>query len=444
MRCDDCRTTEAARATRGGVPLTRRSLLQAGLAGTLAVYGLRATPLREQLAAAEAAASSAPGAPILVSVFLPGGVDLLDTLVPVGQAGRYADLRPGLKIQDAVPLAGADGIGLHPALSSGHQGGLAGLAERGRIGFLPGIDYAAPDLSHFSSRHFWETGTLSARNRGGWLGRWVDRHGGPDNPFQAISMSGALSPVLRGSRHPVAAIDSPSDAGWWTPGVWGKWEVALGEHLDALAAHRPRAAGPAAVHSSLRQVRTVAKTLAPYERRKGAPDPLAGPVAYPEDNELAERLRGAAALLALPLGTRVITVDDDGDWDTHDDQRESLRRGLKGLSEALAAFQADLEARGLADRVLTLVWTEFGRRAQENASGGTDHGAGGLAFVMGTRARAGQLSPYPSLTRFDRHDNLQVTVDFRRVYASLLEQWMGTGAEILPDHGRVGRLRVVA
>ena len=99
----------------------------------------------------------------------------------------------------------------------------------------------------------------------------------------------------------------------------------------------------------------------------------------------------------------------------------------------------------MADRVLTLVWTEFGRRPQQNGSSGTDHGAGGIGFVLGTRVRGGLLTPYPDLRSFDRDDNLKVTADFRAVYAGLLEGWLGTGAdEVLPDAARVGRVAVAA
>jgi uncharacterized protein (DUF1501 family) len=192
--------------------------------------------------------------------------------------------------------------------------------------------------------------------------------------------------------------------------------------------------------------------LKPYVKdAKTGADPLAAPVAYPGGengegtNDFAENLRYLAGLLALPLGIRVATVDAPGDFDTHDDQAATLVRDLAQLSQGLSAFQADLEARGVADRVLTLVWTEFGRRPQENSSAGTDHGAGGIAWVMGTRARGGFLSPYPDLNAFDANDNLKVTTDFRAVYASLLEQWLGTGAdEVLPDAGRVGRVALVA
>jgi uncharacterized protein (DUF1501 family) len=139
----------------------------------------------------------------------------------------------------------------------------------------------------------------------------------------------------------------------------------------------------------------------------------------------------------------VATVDAEGDFDTHDNQRDDLASGLTRVSEALSAFQADLERRGLADRVLTFVWSEFGRRPEANETG-TDHGAGGIAWVMGSRANPGILSDYPSLTDFDAERNLKVTVDFRSVYASLLEQWLGTGAdEVIPGASGLGRLQVV-
>ncbi|HZO35281.1 MAG TPA: DUF1501 domain-containing protein, partial [Solirubrobacteraceae bacterium] len=152
-----------------------------------------------------------------------------------------------------------------------------------------------------------------------------------------------------------------------------------------------------------------------------------------------------AGMLSLPLGVRIATIDAPGDFDTHDNQPKELEEALAGVSAGLAAFQADLEARGLADRVLTLVWSEFGRRPEANDSNGTDHGAGGVAWVQGTRALGGVLSEYPDLGRLDRQGNLGVTLDFRRVYSSLLEQWLGTGAdEVIPRAGSFGRLKLVA
>ena len=210
-----------------------------------------------------------------------------------------------------------------------------------------------------------------------------------------------------------------------------------------IASASPRGAGPSSAYTAARLAKQVGDRLAPYKSKDDV-DPLAPPVPYPKENDFAERLSRLAAMISLPLGIRVATIEADGDFDTHDNQPEDLSKGLAEVSEGLAAFQADIEARGIADRVITLVWSEFGRRPEANDSSGTDHGAGGVAWVQGTRARGGVLSDYPSLSSFDGEDNLQVTLDFRSVYASLLEGWLGTGAdEVIPNAGAFRRLALV-
>jgi uncharacterized protein (DUF1501 family) len=439
--CDDFhRTSETVRRFHlGGPPLTRRRLLGLGLGAGLAVYTAKATPVERMLEAAAAEAAAAPDAPVLVSVFLPGGVDLLDTLVPLHDYGRYADLHPKLKVA-GVPLAGTS-VGLHPSLAQGTGGGVKGLYERGKIGFLPGIDYANPDLSHFHSRHFWETGLITDRAGPGWLGRWLDRAGGRDNPLQGITMGYGLSPVVRSGRAPVAAVASPGSAGFWIRGVWGE------PHDQAMAAYGRMGhgrGGSRALRESrnaARLAKAVADRLQPYAEKDGV-DPLASGIAYPPESGFGERLRYLAAMIQKPLGIRVADVHADGDFDTHDNQAE-LSGLLADVSLCLSAFQADLEARGVAHRTLTLVWSEFGRRPEENDTG-TDHGAGGLAWVQGDRALPGVLTDYPDLGRFDEHDNLQVTIDFRRVYCSLLEQWLGTDAgAVIPKAAGFGRIGLV-
>ena len=205
---------------------------------------------------------------------------------------------------------------------------------------------------------------------------------------------------------------------------------------------RVRGDGPQAVHTAARLAKSVGDRLAPYAEHDDV-DPLAPPVAYPEDDDLGRRLSRVAALVAQPLGVRLAAVEANGDFDTHDSQPAELADSLRSVSQSLSAFQADLEARGVADRVLTLVWSEFGRRPQGNESSGTDHGAGGIAWVQGTHAAPGILTDYPSLTDLDREDNLKVTVDFRKVYASLIEGWLGTDAnEVIPNASAYGRLAI--
>jgi uncharacterized protein (DUF1501 family) len=438
--CDDFQ--RAAEAAHRG--LTRRQVIGRGAAAGLAVYAAKAMPLARILDAAEADAAAAPDAPVLVSVFLAGGCDLVDTLIP-SHYGAYADIHPTLRVEEPLELAGT-GLGINPALASGLGGGIKGLFEAGKVGFMPGIDYSNPDLSHFHSRHFWETGLITHRAGAGWLGRLLDHAGSPDNALQGISMSNSLSPALRTANAPVAAVSSPGNAQFWIPRVWGRaYESAMAtyEKIAQRPATRPgeRAAGLNAVRA-----KRVGDQLKPYEERGGV-DPLASPVEYPDPdgNPLSGKLQVLAGLLAQPLGIRVAAVQAAGDYDTHDNQVQELPRALTRLSEALAAFQADLEARGLADRVLTFVWSEFGRRPHENDSDGTDHGAGGLAWVQGTPARPGILTDYPEIRGLREDQNLAVTVDFRRVYCSLLEQWMGAdAAAVMPDAGSAGRLQVIA
>ena len=444
--CDDFHATREAtrRGFIDGGGLTRRQLIGRGIAAGLTVYAARAMPVARVFEAAGAAHAQAPEAPILVSVFLPGGCDLLDTLVPLGQYGRYADLRPDLRREDP-PTLGGTGLGIHPSLTAGTGGGIKGLFEAGKVGLMPGIDYANYDLSHFHSRHFWETGLITPKAATGWLGRLLDRTNS-DNPLQGVSLSGSLSPTLRSAAAPVAAVSSPDAAQFWISNVWGNafdYAMSAWEEMASRPAAGP---GAAAATTSARRAKQVADILAPFRKdEETGANPLGGTVAYPKGSELAERLQSLAGMLAQPLGIRVAAVDADGDFDTHDRQGEDLPKALRQVSEAVSAFQADVEARGLGNRVLTLVWSEFGRRPQQNESGGTDHGAGGVAFTVGTRARSGVLSDYPDLTRLDRQDNLAVTLDFRTVYCSLLEQWMGVdAAAIIPGAGSFGRIELAS
>jgi len=442
--CQDFhRASEAARRD----VLTRRQMLKWGIGAGVTVYSGAKLPTAHLLDAAVAEAAAAPDAPILVSVFLPGGLDLLDTLMPLQQEGTLRDLRGA--VSPAAPLAlGGTSLGLHPSLSRGPDGGLKGLYDRGQIGFLPGIDYANPNLSHFASRAFWETGMVSQQSVSGWLGRWLDRHGSGDNPLQGLSSGYGLSPTLRAVNAPVASVSDPGDAQLSMWGVWGGWGTAAVDTYAALArAGRagPTSAGPASAARAARLAHTVSDRLAPFGQKDDkSPDPLAGPVTYPANNETANRLKVLAGLIAQPLGIRIATVDADDAFDTHEGQAKTLEQDLGAVGEALATFQADLAARGIADRVLTFVWSEFGRRPEANKSGGTDHGAGGIAWVQGPRALGGVLTEYPSLTDLDREKNLKVTVDFRRVYGSLLAQWMGTDpAEVIPGAGQFGQVALV-
>ena len=142
-------------------------------------------------------------------------------------------------------------------------------------------------------------------------------------------------------------------------------------------------------------------------------------------------------MIAAGLPLRCVALEATGEYDTHAGQASALAPALNTTAASLYAFQRDLEARGVADRVLTLVWTEFGRRAEENGSGGTDHGAAGTGFLIGTRVAGTQVGEYPGLTSgLDRDGNLKATSDFRGVYAALLEQWLHFDAERILPHAK--------
>src|SRR3954452_18545530 len=257
--CQDFhRASEAARRD----VLTRRQMLKWGIGAGVTVYAATMLPTRHLLAAAAAEPAAAPDAPVLVSGFLPGGLALLDTLMPLGQEGPLRDLRGA--VSPAAPAAlGGTSLGLHPALTRGPGGGIKGLFDRGQVGFLPGIDYANPNLSHFASRAFWETGMVSQQSVSGWLGRWLDRHGSADNPLQGLTAGYGLSPTLRAVNAPVASLSDAGDAELSMWSVWGDWGTAAVQAYAALSQSTPSAAAPASAARAARLAHTVSERLAP-------------------------------------------------------------------------------------------------------------------------------------------------------------------------------------
>jgi uncharacterized protein (DUF1501 family) len=262
-------------------------------------------------------------------------------------------------------------------------------------------------------------GATDTRLLTGWLGRYLDVAGRPDNPLQGLSITGSLEPSLATAKVPVAAIDGPDRYDFWVPGVWGLRSVA---NVTA-------------------QVDRLRRQLAPFSGTK-----LVAPVAYPSGNDsFPMRLQGLAAMVSAGLPLRCVALEATGSYDTHADQAAELAPALTTAAASLYAFQRDLEARGVADRVLTLVWSEPGRRAKENGSGGTDHGAAGCAFLIGTRAVGTQIGEFPGLSSgLDAEGNLKPTSDFRGVYAALLEQWLQFDASrVIPNASRFARPQLV-
>ena len=208
--------------------------------------------------------------------------------------------------------------------------------------------------------------------------------------------------------------------------------------VGSLGASRGRDPALAAARAVTYQSHRLREQLAPFNTDGG----FNSPVAYPKsDSGFPDQLAGLAAMLTAGLPVHCVALSAYGMYDTHSEQADTLAQGLKLTSDTLLAFQRDLEARGLANRVLTLVWSEFGRRAQENGSG-TDHGAAGIGLLMGTRVRGKMIGEFPGLKNgLDDDGNLKATVDYRSVYCSVLEQWLGTDAgPIVPHAGSFARV----
>jgi uncharacterized protein (DUF1501 family) len=423
-----------------GTGLSRRSFLMRGAGLALSVYGGPKLLGLDGLHAGIAQAA-APADAVVVSVFLDGGIDSLSLLAPVGDP-LYRKRRPRLALPEGrlTPFRGDDRLAWHPAATP-----LATLYDEGKLAVMPAVGYEDPDQSHFTSRHFWEVGALNANERTGWLGRWLDRVGSSDNPLQGLSLDGRLAPALATSRVPVAAVDGPEEYNFWARNVWGPIEERMLETIGTLGAVHASSgdaalaqAGEAAAQSG-----RLRSQLAPFTQEGGS---IVAPVEYPagDDDDFPRRLKDLAGLLAAGLPIRAVALQAAGEYDTHDNQPEDFESGLSLTADSLLAFQRDLEARGLADRVVVHVWSEFGRRVEENGSLGTDHGAAGIGFLIGSRVNGGLVGEFPGLGRVDAQGNLRATCDFRSVQSALLEQWLGTdAAAVIPGAARFARPRLI-
>jgi uncharacterized protein (DUF1501 family) len=421
-------TIEPGMPEPAGTGLSRRKFLSRSAGFALAVYGASKIPLS---AFESGIAQAAQGEKILVSVFFDGGIDALSVLAPVGDP-KYSQLRPNLAFAPgAGPAFGEDPrLQWHSAASS-----LATLHDEGKVTAFPAIGYDHPDQSHFTSRHYYEIGELQVGYRTGWLGRYLDAVGDEENPLQGLSMDGALSPMIATAEKPVAAIDSVDGYDLWSP---------VGEPIDAEMYRSFARFGSLPSDSpGLSQVRRATAQTDKLRQDLGGVGEFSSPVSYPE-TWFSHKLAGLAAYIAVGLPIRVVTIRAAGGYDTHADQATDLESNLRQTCEGLLAFQRDLEARGLADRVMVEVWSEFGRRPEENGSLGTDHGAAGCAFLIGSKAQGQMVGEFPGLSNLDENENLRVTSDFRAMYCSLLEQWLGYDAEaIIPGASGFARPTLV-
>ena len=333
---------------------------------------------------------------VLVVIQLDGGNDGLNTVVPFGDEA-YAKNRNTLKLATDRLIKVSDGIGLHPAMGQAGK-----LLEAGQLGIVPGVGYPNPNRSHFASMAIWQTARLDDEEHAGpgWLGRGLDSIAGSSSTYVG---AGAIPAAIKGRRALASSLeridDLTLDPALARPGLSG-----VGDDLAAFVRRSTLDA-----YASSDRLAELAKDTSSTARYPGT--------------GLANRLKLVARLMKGGYASRVFYASQGG-YDTHSQQSNPHFGLLNELSGALKAFLDDLAASKLADRVLVLCFSEFGRRVLENGSGGTDHGAAGPVILAGPGVKPGLLGPYPSLTDLDDGD-LKPTVDFRRVYATLLENWLG-------------------
>jgi uncharacterized protein (DUF1501 family) len=452
---------EAVNGFEDGVPRVkrhdRRSFLRNGALGIAAVYGASKIDWTEAFEAAKAEAAE-PGS-VLVCLFLNGGIDGLQTFVPIGGAdfGHYSTARPN--VGRALGASAANQVGTTEMPGTGGQFGFANVGISGTgnndqtVGFdtLWGNGDAAGSLalwpavnffqnssrSHFDSRDYWFRGTTNESTQTGWLGRWLDLYGSKTNPLQAISISSNLSKQIRTKRAPVSAVRSLSGVDFRVSGSGNTDATDVMSAVSTVKAAKKNEQLNHAREAYNRTVR-VARSLRALE---GAP---VNP-GYPQSS-LSGRLQLAATLIGAGLGTRIVTIDW-GSFDNHANILNSMDPQLTTLSHALAAFQADLAARGVEQKVITLIFTEFGRRIEQNDDG-TDHGTAGPMMLLGSRVNGGLAGSWPGIApaqRVRRGDDLKPTNDPRQIYSQVIGEWLGGDPNaILPGKPADTGRRIIA
>jgi uncharacterized protein (DUF1501 family) len=404
--------------------MTRREFLTKGLtivsAGVTAPMFLTRTALAlnnpwDQPLTAQAAGR--PDWPILVVVQMGGGNDGLNTVVPFVH-DEYYRARPHLAVPRDQVLRLNDEVGFNPVLKP-----LKALYDDGRLAIVQGVGYPNPNRSHFRSMEIWQTADpVGTGPRTGWLGRLFDSECPDCGQTAGITLSPDMPLAMQGTAARVAAFDSPDRFGFHpVQGGGAAEQEALQRLLQPVAGEEPMV--DFLTHTEMNALIAAAD----IHRIAGK---LAGDAGtgYPRD-PFSQKLRIVAELIAAGAPTRVYYVSLGG-FDTHAAQAGRQDRLLETLGAGLASFVNDLQRKGLQDRVLTMTFSEFGRRVAENASAGTDHGTAAPMLLIGGPAVPGVHAAQPSLTDLDMGD-LKFGTDFRSVYATVLEQWMGVKSDAI-------------
>jgi len=380
--------------------LTRRSFAQAGLVAAPLMFAPAAFGQTQAAAGADKR--------ILVVLELSGGNDGLNTIVPYADDAYYRH-RPKIGLRKESLRRLDDHFGLNPGMV-----GFERLYKDGKVAVVHGCGYADPSFSHFSSMAYWHTAAPNSGELYGWVGRLADQMAPAAPANFLINIGATQSLAVRARRQVPVVFDNPNN---FTREMF--FEEA--EALKALA--EPRKVANTSQAYLLDIARSANDSSALVRKAWGD---YRSPVDYGA-TDLG--LRRVSAMIAAGMPARLYyTAYNNNAFDTHVTQNDLHGRLLTYTSDALAGFMQDMERLGRADDVTVMVFSEFGRRVPENTSLGTDHGAANTMFVVGKKVKGGHYGELPSLTKLDPGDNLQFTTDFRRVYATMAQNWLGQPA----------------
>ncbi|HEY3391086.1 MAG TPA: DUF1501 domain-containing protein [Lacipirellulaceae bacterium] len=386
----------------------RREFVQRSLAGVGVGMAL---PLFLQKTATALAAGAAPVADkyanrILLVIELDGGCDGLDTVVPHGH-DEYYKLRPTIGIANNQVRKLNDEFGFHPSFV-----GTERLFKDGKMAIVHGCGYANPNFSHFKSMEFWHTGAPNAGESLGWVGRTLDAMEPEPKENIVVNLNRSMKLAVQSSVHAPIVFNQPDR--FTREGIDADEEKVIADVVGAAKSDNPtlgflRGISKAAAASS----KLVQHACAEYKTQTN----------FGGYMNLTTDLRNVSALIADGFKTKIFYTSLPG-WDTHSNQPTARRQLMGNLDDGIAGFMEEMHKLGRADDVAIMVFTEFGRRVPENASGGTDHGTAAPMFLIGNKVKGGFYGQHPTLADLD-NGNLKMTTDFRRVYATVIKEWLG-------------------
>ena len=394
--------------------LSRRDLFRRG---SMLAVGLATPSWLSTIAHADvirqASGGKKTGDTVLVVCQLSGGNDGLNTVVPWSDS-RYRTLRPNLGIAEDVVLKIDEQMGLHPALK-----GIYELYQQKKVAIIQSVGYPRPNRSHFKSMDIWQSASPESNLKYGWIGRHLDQQitNGKQNPVVALGLSTDKPLALTGKVASVPCFASLVDIQAMVGDPDSERMLRQIQGMDA-----PQGSNASVVQqaskSALDAMAVLSKQLQGFSPKQ----------TYGND-AFGQGFKQISQLIATSPQTRVVYFSTGG-FDTHARQADQHAKLLTGLGDAVNSFQKEMESIGKADKVLLLVFSEFGRRSFENASGGTDHGAAAPMFLIGSRVKGGLHGPIPDLDDLQDGD-IKFKIDFREVYAAALDEWMGGDSEVV-------------